>query len=154
MFSSINKTFGCCSKTFGCSNIKVVIPNFVAVTKPFFSVETNSPSAKIRRRCKICRKARVYIILIRLTASVTIPDEKNILLRRKSGQTNANEQRKSFAGTLAFNTGTAFQELPMLTSLFKKGATTHSVSLLCALQVRSSALSPITNSGVRVKRKP
>ena len=37
MFSSINKTFGCCSKIFGCSNEKFV-PNFVAVTKPFFRV--------------------------------------------------------------------------------------------------------------------
>jgi len=37
MFSSINKTFGCCSKIFGCSNRKCifVVPNFVAVTKPF-----------------------------------------------------------------------------------------------------------------------
>jgi len=39
MFSSINKTFGCCSKIFGCSNKKFVLPNFVAVTKPFFSVK-------------------------------------------------------------------------------------------------------------------
>ena len=39
MFTSINKTFGCCSKIFGCSNQKLfVVPNFVAVTKPFFSV--------------------------------------------------------------------------------------------------------------------
>ena len=37
MFSSINKTFGCCSKIFGCSNKKLfVVPNFVAVTEPFF----------------------------------------------------------------------------------------------------------------------
>jgi len=41
MFSSINKTFGCCSKNFGRSNQKkiFVVPNFVAVTKPFFSVQ-------------------------------------------------------------------------------------------------------------------
>jgi len=39
MFSSINQTFGCCSKNFGCRNKKLfVVPNFVAVTKPFFSV--------------------------------------------------------------------------------------------------------------------
>ena len=39
MFSSINKTFGGCSKNFGCSNKKLfVVPNFVAVTKPFISV--------------------------------------------------------------------------------------------------------------------
>ena len=39
MFSSSNKTFGCCSKIFGCSNKKIfVVPNFVAVTKPFFSM--------------------------------------------------------------------------------------------------------------------
>jgi len=39
MFSSINKTFGCCSKIFGWSNKNpFVVPNFVAVTKPFFSV--------------------------------------------------------------------------------------------------------------------
>jgi len=39
MFSSINKTFGCGSKIFGCSNKKLfVVPNLVAVTKPFFSV--------------------------------------------------------------------------------------------------------------------
>jgi len=38
MLSSINKTFGCCSKIFGCSNKKIFdVPNFVAVTKPFFS---------------------------------------------------------------------------------------------------------------------
>jgi len=38
MFSSINKTFGCCSKIFGCSNKKMFfVPNFVAVTKTFFS---------------------------------------------------------------------------------------------------------------------
>ena len=37
MFSSINKTFGCCSKIFGCSNKNLfVVPNFVAVTKPLF----------------------------------------------------------------------------------------------------------------------
>jgi len=38
MFSSINKTFGCCSQIFGCSNKKIVVLNFVAVSKPFFSV--------------------------------------------------------------------------------------------------------------------
>jgi len=39
MFSPINKTFGCCSKIFGCRNKEVfVVPNFVAITKPFFSV--------------------------------------------------------------------------------------------------------------------
>jgi len=32
MFGSINKTFGCCGK------ISLVVPNIVAVTKPFFSV--------------------------------------------------------------------------------------------------------------------
>ena len=37
MLSPDNKTFGCCSKIFGCSNKKIVIPNFVAVTKPFIS---------------------------------------------------------------------------------------------------------------------
>jgi len=38
MFTSINKTFGCCSKIFGCSNKNLfVVPNFVAVTKQFFS---------------------------------------------------------------------------------------------------------------------
>ena len=38
MFSSVNKTFGCCSKTFGIAATKVlfVVPNFVTVTKPFF----------------------------------------------------------------------------------------------------------------------
>ena len=37
MFSSINKTFGCCSKIFGWSNKNsFVVPNFVTVTKPFF----------------------------------------------------------------------------------------------------------------------
>jgi len=37
MFSSINKTFGLWSKIFGYSNKKIfVVPNFVAVTKPFF----------------------------------------------------------------------------------------------------------------------
>jgi len=38
MFSSINETFGCCSKIFGCRNKKkiFVVPDFVAVTKPFF----------------------------------------------------------------------------------------------------------------------
>jgi len=36
MFSSINKTFGCCSKIFGGSNIKKNVPNFVAVTKLIF----------------------------------------------------------------------------------------------------------------------
>jgi len=39
MFSSIHQTFGCCSKIFGCSIKKlVVVPDFVAVTKLFFSV--------------------------------------------------------------------------------------------------------------------
>jgi len=39
MFSSVNKTFGCCSKIVGCINEKkIVVPNFVAVTKPFFSL--------------------------------------------------------------------------------------------------------------------
>ena len=38
IFGSINTTFGCCSKIFGCSNKKKIffVPNFVAVTKPFF----------------------------------------------------------------------------------------------------------------------
>jgi len=37
IFSSINKTFGCCGKIFDCSKKKIfVVPNFVAVTKPFF----------------------------------------------------------------------------------------------------------------------
>jgi len=36
MFNSINKTFGFCSKIFGCSNKKIVVPKFVAATKPFF----------------------------------------------------------------------------------------------------------------------
>jgi len=37
MFSSINKMFGCGSKIFGYSDkILFVVPNFVAVTKPFF----------------------------------------------------------------------------------------------------------------------
>ena len=45
MFSSINKTFGCCCKNFGCSNKKkvFVVPNFVAVTKPFFFVKLTIP---------------------------------------------------------------------------------------------------------------
>jgi len=39
MFGSINKTFGGCGKIFGCSNkYFICVPNFVAVTKPFFSV--------------------------------------------------------------------------------------------------------------------
>ena len=39
MFSSINKTFGCRSKIFRCRTKKIfVVPNFVAVTKQFFSV--------------------------------------------------------------------------------------------------------------------
>ena len=38
MFRFINKTFGCCNKSFGCSNKNLlVVPNFVAVTKPFFN---------------------------------------------------------------------------------------------------------------------
>jgi len=38
MFSSINKTFGCCSIIFGCSNKKDIffVPNFVAITNLFF----------------------------------------------------------------------------------------------------------------------
>ena len=49
MFSSINKTFGCCSKIFGCSNKKIfVVPNFVAVTKPFFFRE--QPSGVITKQ--------------------------------------------------------------------------------------------------------
>jgi len=40
MFSSVNKTLGCCSKIFGRSNKKLfVVPNFVAVTNPFFLCE-------------------------------------------------------------------------------------------------------------------
>jgi len=37
MFSSINKTFGCCSKILVAA-ILLVVPNFVAAPKPFFSV--------------------------------------------------------------------------------------------------------------------
>jgi len=39
MFSAA--TFGCCSKIFRCSNKKniFVVPNFNAVTKPFFPVQ-------------------------------------------------------------------------------------------------------------------
>ena len=37
MFSSIDKAFRCCSKIFGCRNKKLfVVPNIIAVTKPFF----------------------------------------------------------------------------------------------------------------------
>jgi len=38
LFSSLNKTFGCYSKIFGCSKKKkiLVVPMFVAETKPFF----------------------------------------------------------------------------------------------------------------------
>jgi len=40
MFSYINKTFGCCSKIFVAATKNLfVVPNFVAVTKPFFSVK-------------------------------------------------------------------------------------------------------------------
>jgi len=43
MFGSINKTFGCCGKIFGCSNKKLFfVPNFVAVTKPFFAAKGRS----------------------------------------------------------------------------------------------------------------
>jgi len=46
MFSSIKKTFGCSSKIFGCSNKKLLVgPNFVAVTKPFFSCNKGSLAA-------------------------------------------------------------------------------------------------------------
>jgi len=50
MFSSINKTFGCCSNIFGCSNKKklFVIPNFVALTKTFFSVKEGDRDPKYR----------------------------------------------------------------------------------------------------------
>ena len=42
MFSSINKTFVCRSKIFGRSNKNLfVVPNFVAVTKPFSSVKSS-----------------------------------------------------------------------------------------------------------------
>jgi len=45
MFSFINKTFGCCSKFFSSSNKKnVLVPDFVAVTKPFFSVQLQGNS--------------------------------------------------------------------------------------------------------------
>jgi len=40
IFCYNNKMFGCCSKIFGCTNKKFVVPNFVAVTKPFFSVKS------------------------------------------------------------------------------------------------------------------
>ena len=38
MFSSVNKTFGCCREKFlvAATKILFVVPNFVAVTKPFF----------------------------------------------------------------------------------------------------------------------
>ena len=37
MFGSINKTFVCCGKIFvAATKILFVVPNFVAVTKPFF----------------------------------------------------------------------------------------------------------------------
>jgi len=37
MFSSVNKTFGCCSKILVAATKNLfVVPNFVAVTKPFF----------------------------------------------------------------------------------------------------------------------
>jgi len=39
MFGSINKTFGCCGKIFvAATKILFVVPNFVALTKPFFRV--------------------------------------------------------------------------------------------------------------------
>jgi len=39
MFNSINKTFGCCSKIFvAATKNLIVVLNFVAVPKPFFSV--------------------------------------------------------------------------------------------------------------------
>jgi len=48
MFSSINKTVGCCSKISVCSNKNIfVVPNFVAVTKPFFPVRVNVTHAVV-----------------------------------------------------------------------------------------------------------
>jgi len=70
MFTSINKTIGCWSKIFGWSpKNSFVVPNFVAVTKPFFFVMglmlwTSLPSS-CRRRVeqksqKITLKLTVY----------------------------------------------------------------------------------------------
>jgi len=50
MFGSINKTFGCCGKTFGCSNKSFIVPNSVAVTKPFFSVRLQSAIRSHRKK--------------------------------------------------------------------------------------------------------
>jgi len=42
MFGSINKTFGCCGKfSVAATKTLFVVPNFVAVTKPFFSVRNH-----------------------------------------------------------------------------------------------------------------
>jgi len=50
MLSSVNKTFGCCSKFFfAATKILSVVPNFVAVTKPYFSVYKAEKSAVSRQ---------------------------------------------------------------------------------------------------------
>jgi len=42
MFSSVNKTFGCCSEILvAATKILSVVPNFVAVTKSFFREATS-----------------------------------------------------------------------------------------------------------------
>jgi len=53
MFGFINKTIGCCGKIFGCSNKNFICcPNFVAVTKPFFSVYKLVKKAIANSACK------------------------------------------------------------------------------------------------------
>jgi len=36
MFSPTNKTFGCAAKYLAAATKKLFVPNFVALTKPFF----------------------------------------------------------------------------------------------------------------------
>ena len=77
MFSSVNKTFSCCSKMFGWL---FVVPNFVAVTKPFFSVhscvigrpqskDVTWDSSKSAQLCHVGgREQKVYVYCNRLKA--------------------------------------------------------------------------------------
>jgi len=88
MFSSINKMFRCCSKIFGCSNKNFFgVPNFVAVTKPFFPCWWNRCGVLLRKlwRINLVSPERVLNCALTKKHSPENYHEAELLWRWKAG---------------------------------------------------------------------
>jgi len=90
MFSSVNKKFGCCSEILVAATKKIfVVPNFVAVTKPFFSVcevgscdPQNLRHRSFSRDCDVANLSLTKQGVSKLTSmwSYENPQEKHLIL--------------------------------------------------------------------------